>query len=113
MTEKELQSLTDDAVLDFTLGDVLSAQEKINECLEHSADFFPALLAAAEIYFSQKDFSQALQFGQRALVVKEEDLHLHVTLSRIYAELENKEDAEKHNARARVLGWKVQLNEEK
>lgn len=110
MNESELQHLTDDAILDFTLGDFEAAEEKLVTCLEQSATFFPALLAAAEIYFGQKEFEKALRYGLQALDVQEEDLHLHVTLSRIYAELEDKDSAEKHNARARVLGWKEQLN---
>jgi hypothetical protein len=38
-------------------------------------------------------------------------VHIHTSLSRIWMELGNKDEAEKHGARARVLGWREQLRE--
>ena len=56
-------------------------------------------------------YEKALEAGKIAVGIKEDDVHIHTTLSRIWMELGDKEEAEKHGARARVLGWKEQLKE--
>ena len=71
----------------------------------------PAWHAMAEIHFDKGDYNKALEAGSIALGLKEDDVHLHTTLSRIWMELGDKEEAEKHGARARVLGWREQLRE--
>ena len=107
-----VQQLVDDATFEFTMGDHAAALQKLEEAVKIDPACVAAWHAMAEIYFDMDDYEKALEAGQIAVGLKEEDVHIHTSLSRIWMELGNKEEAEKHGARARVLGWKEQLQEE-
>ena len=107
-----VQHLVDDATFEFTMGDHAAALQKLEEAVKIDPACVAAWHAMAEIYFDQDDYEKALEAGRIAVGLKEEDVHIHTSLSRIWMELGNKEEAEKHGARARVLGWKEQLKEE-
>lgn len=103
------QQLVDDATFEFTMGDHAAALALLDKAIAEDPAFLPAWHAMAEISFDKGDYDKALEAGSIALGLKEDDVHLHTTLSRIWMELGNKEEAEKHGARARVLGWRDQL----
>ena len=105
------QQLVDDATFDFTMGDHEAALQKLDQAVQLDAACFPAWHAMAEIRFDRGEYEQALEAGTIAVGLKEADVHIHTTLSRIWMELGNKDEAEKHGARARILGWKEQLKE--
>ncbi|MGC9451520.1 MAG: tetratricopeptide repeat protein [Oceanipulchritudo sp.] len=105
------QQLVDDATFEFTMGNHEGALEKLEQAVQADPACFAAWHAMAEIHFDRSDFEKALEAGQIAVGLKEEDVHIHTSLSRIWMELGNKEEAERHGARARVLGWKEQLKE--
>ena len=105
------QSLVDEATFDFTMGDHTAALEKLELAVKLDPACFAAWHAIAEIQFDRENYEDALQGGTIAVVIKEDDVHIHTSMSRIWMELGNKEEAEKHGARARVLGWKEQLKE--
>lgn len=105
------QELVDEATFDFTMGDPEGALAKLDKAIAMDAACFAAWHAMAEIQFDQGDYPAALEAGQIAVGLREADVHIHTTLSRIWMELGDKEQAEKHGARARVLGWKEQLKE--
>lgn len=104
------QNLVDDAIFQFTLGEHEEALRLIDEALAADADHAPAWHAKAEIHFDRRQLDDALAAAERALALHE-DVHVHTSLSRIWMERGDKERAEHHGARARVLGWKEQLNE--
>jgi cytochrome c-type biogenesis protein CcmH/NrfG len=106
------QSLVDEATFDFTMGDRKAAIEKLHQVIQQEPGCFPAWHALAEIHFDGGDYDAALEAGMIAVGLHEENVHIHTTLSRIWMEKGDKEAAEKHGARARVLGWKEQLREE-
>jgi len=112
MNPSELQSLVDDATFDFTMGEAEVAIAKLHQAVKADPSFVPAWHALAEIQFDLRNLDEALEAGRKAVALKEADVHLHTTLSRIWMERGDKEEAEKHGARARVLGWKDQLREE-
>lgn len=112
MNPEELQSLVDEATFDFTMGDAAEAIAKLHKALEVEPGFVPAWHALAEIQFDLRNLDEALEAGKKAVELKEADVHIHTTLSRIWMERGDKEEAEKHGARARVLGWRDQLREE-
>ena len=112
MNSPNPQSLVDDATFDFTMGDPEAALAKLEEAIKIDPACVSAWHAIAEIEFDRDHLDAALEAGTIAVGLKEEDVHLHTTLSRIYMERGDKEMAEKHGARARVLGWKEQLKEE-
>ena len=105
------QQLVDDATFDFTMSDHVAAIDKLNQAIELDPACFSAWHALAEIQFDRDDYDKALEAGLIAVGLNEPDVHIHTTLSRIWMEMGNKDEAEKHGARARVLGWKEQLKE--
>jgi predicted Zn-dependent protease len=105
------QQLVDEATFEFTMGNAEAALKMLEEAIRKDPACFAAWHAMAEIQFDQDKYDKALEAGQVAVGLKEADVHIHTTLSRIWMELGNKDEAEKHGARARVLGWKEQLKE--
>jgi hypothetical protein len=51
----------------------------------------------------------ALASAERAHALRPDDLFINTTLSRIWMERGDKATAEKFGARAKILGWKDQL----
>ena len=111
MAEQDTQTLVDEATFDFTMGEHEAALEKLQKAVKQDPACFAAWHAMAEIHFDREDMEKALEAGTIAVGLKEDDVHIHTTLSRIWMESGNKEEAEKHGARARVLGWKAQLSD--
>ena len=107
-----VQQLVDDATFEFTMGDHAAALKLLDQAVKEDPVSFPAWHAIAEIEFDRGNYAQALAAGSIAVGLKEDDVHIHTTLSRIWMEMGDKEEAEKHGARARVLGWKAQLKED-
>ena len=105
------QSLVDEATFEFTMGDHAAALEKLEQAVKLDPACFAAWHAMAEIQFDQDNLEAAVDAGNIAVGIKEDDIHIHTSLSRIWMELGNKDEAEKHGARARILGWKDQLKE--
>lgn len=105
------QQLVDEATFEFTMGDPAAALEKLDAAIKQDPACFAAWHAMAEIQFDQQAYEKALEAGKIAVGIKEDDVHIHTTLSRIWMELGDKDEAEKHGARARLLGWKEQLKE--
>lgn len=109
MESAQVKQLVEEATFEFTLGDHNKAIDLLNQALEQQPDNFAALHALAEVQFAAGQYPAALAAAQRAMQVHEADVHLHTTLSRIHMEMGDKETAEQHGARARVLGWKATL----
>ena len=105
------QELVDEATFEFTMGDHDAAIAHLDKAVKLDPACFAAWHAMAEIEFDRDNYDRALEAGTIAVGLKEDDIHIHTTLSRVWMELGNKEEAEKHAARARVLGWKEQLKE--
>lgn len=95
------------------MGDHSAALEKLEQAVKLDPACFAAWHAMAEIQFDQDNLEAAVDAGNIAVGIKEDDIHIHTSLSRIWMELGNKDEAEKHGARARILGWKEQLKEPK
>ena len=108
---QDMQSLVEDATLDFTLGDAASALQKLDVVLERDPRLFDAWHARAEVLYSLQRYDDALEAAQRAHELSPEDIHINTSLSRIWLERGSKEQAEHFGARARMLGWKDQLKQ--
>lgn len=109
MDTEAIRQLIDDATFEFTMGEHTTALKKLGEALAMEPDNFDALLAKAEVHFDLRELDAALDAGNRALQVNSEDVHLHTSLSRIWMEKGDKAQAEHHGAKARMLGWKNEL----
>lgn len=109
MSPHDLQSLIEDATFDYTMGDVPAALAKLDRATTSAPDSFEAWHARAEICFSDRRFDEALAAAERAHALRPDDLFINTTLSRIWMEKGDKTAAERFGARAKVLGWKEQL----
>lgn len=109
MAAEELQQSVDDAILDFTLGDSNAALARLEDVTRCSPTFLPAWHALAEINFQLRRLDAALHAADKACALAPDDLFIHATLSRIWAEKGDKAAAENHGAQARILTWKEQL----
>jgi tetratricopeptide (TPR) repeat protein len=109
--DRDPQTLVEEATLDFTLGDLTAALGKIHDALIADINFFPGYHALSEIYFSTGDLPMALAAATKAHKLRPDDVHINTSLSRIYMELGEKEQAEHYGAQARMLGWKAELKE--
>jgi cytochrome c-type biogenesis protein CcmH/NrfG len=109
MTDDDLQTLIEDATFDHAMGDSDQALTKLAQASEARPDSFETWHALAEINFSLRHFDQALSAAEAAHALRPDDLFINTSLSRIWMEKGDKATAEKFGARARILGWKDQL----
>lgn len=105
----EQQAQIEEATFHYTIGETDTAIEILQSVTTAAPQCAAAWHALAEVLFSTGDITGARDAGLKALAINEEDVHLHTSLSRIFMELGDKDTAEKHGARARVLGWKATL----
>lgn len=106
-------TLTADATLDFTLEKNESALNKLKMAIAIDPSCFAAWLAESEILYSVRDLEGALSAAEKAQGINPNDVHVHTTLSRIWIEKGDKKKAEKFSLRARMLGWKEQIKNNK
>lgn len=109
MTDAELQTLIEDATFDYTMGDTDAAIAKLHRATEAEPASFEAWHALAEIHFSLRRFDDALHAAEKAHALRNDDLFINTTLSRIWMEKGDKATAEKFGAQAKILSWKDQL----
>ncbi len=109
MSNQDVQTLVEDATLDFTLGDNEEAIKKLEQAININSQSFEAWHALAEVYYSDKFFDRALQAAEKAYALSPKDIHINTSLSRIWMELGDKTTAEKFGAQARMLNWKDDL----
>ena len=112
MSSDDLQELIDDATFDFTMGDDHSAVLKLEQAIKKNAGSFEAWHALAEVHFSARRFKEALTAAERAHALRPDDIFINTSLSRIWMENGNKEQAEKFGAQARIQGWKDELKKD-
>jgi Flp pilus assembly protein TadD len=113
MITKDPLILTADATLDFTKEDIKTALEKLKMATSIDPNCFGAWLAKSEILYSIRDLEEALSAAEKAQGINPNDVHVHTTLSRIWIEKGDKKKAEKFSLRARMLGWKEQIKNNK
>lgn len=107
--DNDAQSLVEEATLDFALGDTDAALAKLSKAVELEPRSFDAWHTRAEVLFQSRRFQEALEAGKVALEIRPNDIHSHITLSRIYMECGDKITAEHHGAQARMISWKNDL----
>ena len=107
--ETSLQDQIDDATFDFAIGDNKSALAKLTALGKAHPDSFEIWHALTEIHFSEGNYEDALTAGEKAHALKSDDIHINISLSRIWVECGSKDKAEHYGAQARMLGWKNEL----
>ena len=109
MGNQLVQDLVDEGTLDFTLGDIEPAIEKLQKALELDPNCFDACLALAEVFLSERKLDEALGAAEKGHALNPQELHINTTLSRIWVEKGDKEKAEHFAAQVRMISWKEEL----
>ncbi len=109
--EVAIQEGISEATFNFTIGDSAGAIEQLRALVKMHPDAATAWHALAEILLAEKALSESLEAGEKAHSLLPDDIHINVSLSRIWVELGDKERAEHFGAQARMLGWKQELSE--
>lgn len=109
MSHSPPRDLIDEATFEFTLGNHTAALAKLDQALTLEPDSLDGWLARAEVLFDQRLLDEALTAAERAHQLAPEDVHVNTTLSRIWMERGDKQQAEHFGAQARMMGWKQEL----
>lgn len=81
--------------------------------LEFDPKFSDALHGLAQAYHAQQDFDRTIETAQRILALDADDILAWTTISRAYQRKGMVPEAEEAGNKARILGWKQQLREQK
>jgi tetratricopeptide (TPR) repeat protein len=104
----------------YNRGMELFAEDKLDEAanayaraLEEDPNYADALHALAMTYAHQEKLDQAIETAKRLIAVSPDDELAHTSLSIFYQQKGMIAEAEEIAAKARMLGWKRQLQESK
>jgi tetratricopeptide (TPR) repeat protein len=97
----------------FGEGKLDSAIEEYNRALELDPKLIDALHGLAQAYHARQDFYRTIEAARRILVLEPDDILAWTTISRAYQRLGMVQEAEEAGNKARILGWKQQLREQK
>lgn len=87
----------------------VEAIEEYRRALELEPDRLDALLALATAQMNAGQLDEAIASGKRLVELDSEDPFAHTTLSMIYQRKGMIDEAEKEQAKARMLSWKQEL----
>lgn len=87
----------------------LEAIQEYRQALAVQPDFADALLAMATAQMNANLLDEAIASGRRLIEIDGEDPFAHTTLSMIYQRKGMIDEAEKEQAKARMLSWKQEL----
>jgi tetratricopeptide (TPR) repeat protein len=97
----------------FGEGKLAEAIAEYTRALELNPKFSDALHGLAQAYHAQQDFDRTIETAQRILALEPEDILAWTTISRAYQRKGMVPEAEEAGNKARILGWKQQLLEQK
>lgn len=97
----------------FGEGKLAEAIAEYTRALELNPKFSDALHGLAQAYHAQQDFDRTIETAQRILALEPEDILAWTTISRAYQRKGMVPEAEQAGNKARILGWKQQLLEQK
>lgn len=99
----------DEAMLDFSQGDLDTAIRKFKVILDRNPGYFDAQLALGMAYYRQGNYAAAIAEGHKAEQLKPKEQLAHTNLSLFYMKSGNKQAAEHHGLQARIAAWKDNL----
>ncbi len=97
----------------FGDGKLPEAIAEYTRALELDAKFSDALHGLAQAYHAQQDFDRTIETARRILALDPDDILAWTTISRAYQRKGMVPEAEEAGNKARILGWKQQLKEQK
>jgi tetratricopeptide (TPR) repeat protein len=97
----------------FGEGNLPEAIAEYTRALELDPTFSDALHGLAQAYHAQQDFDRTIEAARRILALDPDDILAWTTISRAYQRKGMVPEAEEAGNKARILGWKQQLQEQK
>jgi tetratricopeptide (TPR) repeat protein len=97
----------------FGEGKLAEAILQYDQALAIDPKFCDALHGLAQAYHAQQDFDRTIEAARRILDLDPEDILAWTTISRAYQRKNMIPEAEEAGNKARILGWKQQLREQK
>jgi tetratricopeptide (TPR) repeat protein len=97
----------------FGEGKLPEAILEYTRALELDPKLSDALHGLAQAYHAQQDFDRTIETARRILELDPDDILAWTTISRAYQRKGMVPEAEEAGNKARILGWKQQLKEQK
>lgn len=97
----------------FGEGKLDEAVAEYERALALDPNFADALHGLAQAYHAKQDFDRAIESARRILALDPEDILAWTAISRAYQRLGKIPEAEEAGNKARLLGWKKELREQK
>ena len=94
-------------------GDAAAAAETLRRCLEADPGMLDAMHGLIRALQEQGDFDGAIAVAQRLLLLDPEEVLAHTNLSILYQHKGMIAEAEAEALKAKLLGWKIQLQQQK
>ncbi len=97
----------------FSEGKLNEAIAAYHRALEEDPRYSDALHGLAQAYFAKEDFDNCIATAQRIVELDPDDILAYTSLSRAYQRKGMIAEAEAAGNKARIQGWKKQLQEKK
>ena len=97
----------------FGEGKLDEAIAEYDRALALDPKFADALHGLAQAYYAKEDFDRAIEAARRIAALDPDDILAWTSISRSYQRKGMVPEAEEAANKARVLGWKKQLQEQK
>lgn len=97
----------------FGEGKLDEAIAEYNRALELDPTFADVLHGLAQAYHAKQDFDRTIEAARRILALDSEDILAWTAISRAYQRKGMIPEAEEAANKARILGWKQQLRDQK
>ena len=94
-------------------GDAAGAAQKLRECLEVDPGMLDAMHGLIRALQEQGELDAAIAVAQRLLQLDPDEVLAHTSLSILYQHKGMIAEAEAEGLRAKLLGWKKQLQQQK
>jgi len=102
-----LQDQYDDAMFDFSRGELDRAIAKLQAILAAEPAHFEAQLALGMANYRKGDYALAIAEGHKAEKLKPKEQLVHTNLSLFYMKAGDKLKAEYHGLQARIASWRT------
>jgi tetratricopeptide (TPR) repeat protein len=106
-----LQDQYDDAMFDFTQGELDNAIAKFERILAEDPAHFDAQLSLGMAHYRKGDYTRAIEEGHKAEKMKPHEQLVHTNLSLFYMKSGDKKTAEHHGLQARIASWRTPVVE--
>ena len=117
MIDKKTRDLAEkyfSAALDrFAAGELEQAAAEYNKSINADPTFSDALHGLARVYLELNQLDDAIAVAKRISEVDPGDVLAHTSLSVIYQKKGMVAEAEAEGSKARILGWKEQLRQQR